>query len=117
MEDTRILNKRYETVAWGAFFILLGVTGLIPGVPEGTGTLGVGIILLGLNLARYLSHIRTSGFTITLGMIAILFGIADVLRAVLGLRVELPFFPILLITIGVIWLVRAASTNVKRMNE
>ena len=116
MEVTRTLNKRYETVAWGTFFILLGVTGLIPGVPEGTGTLGIGIILLGLNIARYFSNIPTSGFTITLGIIAMVLGIADVLRAVLRLPIELPFFPILLITIGVIWLVRA-STNSKRINE
>lgn len=109
MQDTRTLNKRYETVAWGAFFILLGVTSLIPGVPSGLGTLGIGVILLGLNLARYLSQIPTSGFTITLGVIAIVLGAADVLQALLRLQVEVPFFPLLLIVIGVIWLVRGVT--------
>lgn len=106
MQDTRTLNKRYETVAWGAFFILLGTTSLIPGVPSGLGTLGIGVILLGLNLARYLSQIPTSGFTITLGIIALVLGAADLLRALLRLQVDLPLFPLLLIVIGVIWLVR-----------
>ena len=109
MQDTRTMNKRYETVAWGAFFILLGLTSLIPGLPSGMGTLGIGIILLGLNLARYLSRIPTSGFTIVIGILALLLGAADVLRELLRLQVDLPLFPLLLILIGVIWLVRGVT--------
>lgn len=109
MQDTRTLNKRYETVAWGAFFILLGLTSLIPGLPSGMGTLGIGIILLGLNLARYFSQVPTSGFTITIGILALLLGAADVLRELLRLQVDLPLFPLLLILIGVIWLVRGVT--------
>ncbi|MGE5262061.1 MAG: hypothetical protein ACM3S0_01660 [Acidobacteriota bacterium] len=109
MQDTRTMNKRYETVAWGAFFILLGLTSLIPGLPSGMGTLGIGIILLGLNLARYLSQIPTSGFTITIGILALLLGAADVLRELLRLQVDLPLFPLLLILIGMIWLVRGVT--------
>ncbi len=111
MQDTRTLNRRYETVAWGAFFILLGFTSLIPGSPPGLGTLGIGVILLGLNLARYLSQIPTSGFTITLGIIAVVLGAADMLRALLNLRVDVPIFPLLLIVIGVIWLVRGVVSR------
>ena len=109
MDDARILNKRYETVAWGAFFIVLGVTSLVPGLPHGLGTLGVGIILLGLNLARYLSGLPTSGFTLTVGVIAVVLGLLDLLRALLNLQVELPFFPLLLIAIGIIWLIRGVT--------
>ncbi len=105
MQDTRTLNRRYETVAWGAFFILLGVTSLIPGMPPGLGSIGTGIILLGLNLARYFNHIPTSGFTITLGILAVGFGLADMLRALFQLP-DVPVFPLLLIVIGVIWLAR-----------
>jgi hypothetical protein len=107
--DERALNRRYETIAWGAFFILLGVTNLFRGLPDGTGALGIGIILLGLNLARYLSRIPTSGLTITLGVIALVLGVADVVRVLLRLPVDLPFFPLLLIIIGVIWLVRGIT--------
>jgi hypothetical protein len=66
MEDARVLNRKYETIAWGAFFIWLGVTNLLRGLPEGTGALGIGVILLGLNLARYVRNIPTSGVTIFL---------------------------------------------------
>lgn len=119
MDNKRTLNRRYETIAWGAFFILLGLTSLFRVLPDGSGTVGIGIILLGLNLARYLSGIPTSGFTITLGVIALVLVVADILRALRMLPIDLPFFPVLLIVIGVIWLIRGVNesrTN-KRMDE
>ncbi len=110
--DERSLNRRYETIAWGAFFILLGVTSLLP-VPNGTGTVGIGVILLGLNLARYVSKIPTSSLTITLGVIALAVGAFDVARAAFYLPMDLPLFPLLLIVIGVVWLARGL-TGVRR---
>ncbi len=106
MDDTRMINRRYETVAWGAFFIWLGITNLIKGLPEGSGAIGIGIILLGLNAARYWSNIPTSGFTIALGVIALVLGAAEMLRTLWNQQIDLPFFPLLLIAIGLIWLVR-----------
>ncbi len=108
MNDPRALNKRYEAIAWGAFFIVFGLTGLFNALPNGVGTLAVGVILLGLNLARYLSHIPPSGFTTFLGAMALLFGGADLARDLLNLKFDLPVFPLLLIAIGVVWLLRAA---------
>src|SRR3990172_2608076 len=111
MDEIKTLNQRYEIVAWGALFILLGTINLIPGVPSGTGVLGIGIILLGLNLARYLSKIPTNGFTITLGVIAaVLGGALYLLHSLLRIQqFELPFFPVLMVVIGVIFLVRSAT--------
>jgi flagellar biosynthesis protein FliQ len=111
MDEIKTLNQRYEIVAWGALFILLGTINLIPGAPSGTGVLGIGIILLGLNLARYLSKIPANGFTITLGVIAaVLGGALYLLHALLRIQqFELPFFPVLLVVIGVIFLVRSAT--------
>ncbi len=104
MDKARWLNRRYETVAWGAFFIWLGVTRLFPGLPEGVGTLGIGAILLGLNLARYLSHLPTSGVTILLGALACVFGAFDAARTLWRWETDVPFFPLLLIVLGVVWL-------------
>jgi hypothetical protein len=70
-DDVRALNKRYELAAWGALFILFGAIELVSGIPAGTGWLGIAIILLGLNLVRYLSKIPTSIVSITLGIIAL----------------------------------------------
>ncbi len=103
MDDTRALNKRYETIAGGVFFIGWGVTAFWR-LPDGSSTLGIGLVLLGLNAARYLRGMRTSGFTITLGVIALFLGAADLLRALGIVTSELPTFPLLLIAIGAVWL-------------
>lgn len=101
MNDIKTLNKRYEVATWGILFLWSGVRDLFPGLPVGTGLLGVGLILLGLNLARYLSKIPMSGFSITLGTMAFVLGIVLLLSPVLNFpRFELPFFPVLLIVIG-----------------
>jgi len=107
MQDVRSLNRRYETVAWGAFFILLGLTTLFRGLPDGVGAVGIGIIMLGLNLARYLSKIPTSALTITLGVLALVLGGVDALRVLFNLQVEVPLFPLLLIAIGILLLARS----------
>jgi hypothetical protein len=112
MDDARALNRKYETIAWGAFFIWLGITNLFRGLPEGVGAVGIGILLLGLNLARYVSKIPTSGLTIFLGALALVLGLFDLARVMLRLEIDLPFFPLLLIAIGVVWLFRGiARTN------
>jgi hypothetical protein len=111
MNEINTLNQRYETIAWGAFFVLLGVLFFVPGplLPYGIGMLGIGVILLGLNLARSLSHIPVRGFSVTLGLLALLEGAVSLLRALVGIQLKLPFFPLLLIVIGAILLVRAAT--------
>lgn len=75
------LNKRLETMFWGLFLIMLGGWGLIPDeiIPKGAWSIGVGFLLLGLNLTRYLNHLRMSGFTTVLGILAVLGGISDML--------------------------------------
>ena len=49
------LNKRLETAAWGLFLIMLGGFALVPDetIPKGVWAIGVGLIMLGLNAARY----------------------------------------------------------------
>ena len=90
------LNKRLEAISWGLFLIMIGGIGLVPHnlVPEGTWLIGAGLIMLGLNAARYYKQIPMSSFTIVLGIIAVLAGASNFVG------VELPFFPILLILIG-----------------
>jgi hypothetical protein len=75
------LNKRLETIGWGCFIILLGGFALVPGevIPKGLWSIGVGVIMLGLNAARYVYKIRMSGFTTVLGILALLGGIAELL--------------------------------------
>ncbi|PKO11965.1 MAG: hypothetical protein CVU39_26595 [Chloroflexi bacterium HGW-Chloroflexi-10] len=90
------LNQRIESIGWGLFLVMIGGIWLVPDrfVPQGTWLVGAGLILLGLNVARYIKGIRMSGFTLFLGAVALLSGAADFLR------VDLPLMPIFLILIG-----------------
>lgn len=75
------LNKRIETVAWGLFFILLGGFSLIPKttISKGFWSIAIGLIFLGLNVARYFNGLRMSGFTTILGVLSIAGGIIQLL--------------------------------------
>ncbi len=70
------LNKRLETVAWGCFLIMLGGFLFIPQeiIKGGWWSIGVGVIMLGLNAARYANGLRMSGFTTFLGVLSVISG-------------------------------------------
>jgi hypothetical protein len=74
------LNKRLESIAWGCFLVMLGGFMFIPDniVTDGLWTVGVGLIMLGLNLARYLNRLRMSGFTLVLGVLGVLAGLVQI---------------------------------------
>ncbi|MBN2115835.1 MAG: hypothetical protein JW730_04655 [Anaerolineales bacterium] len=67
------LNKRLETSFWGLFLIMLGGWALVPEetIPEGAWSIGVGLLMLGLNMTRYFCGIRMSGFTTILGILLV----------------------------------------------
>src|SRR5512141_1002855 len=73
------LNKRLETAFWGLFLIMLGGWAFIPkgNVPNGLWSIGVGLLLLGLNAVRYFNQIRMSGFTTVLGILSLVGGISE----------------------------------------
>jgi hypothetical protein len=104
MENTRKSNFDLEAIAWGAFFILWGITEMFKFLPEGMGAIGIGLILLGLNAARSWTGRPASGFTTTFGILALLLGGLELARPYLHLSFELPIFAILLITLGLIML-------------
>ena len=89
------LNKRLESMAWGAFLIMLGGFMFIPDetVDQGWWSIGVGLIFLGLNAARYFNGLRMSGFTTFLGIISLIGGVLGLL----GLDVD---GAVLLIVLG-----------------
>jgi hypothetical protein len=73
------VNKRLETMAWGAFLIMLGGFMFVPQeiIKGGWWSIGVGLIFLGLNAARYLNGLRMSGFTTFLGILSVAGGVLD----------------------------------------
>jgi hypothetical protein len=96
LKEKRELEK-LEKSGWGLFLIMLGAIWLFPDsiVPEGTFMFGVGIILLGLNFVKYAKGYPVNGFTIFLGIIALIAG----LSSLLGRPVDI--FPLILILWGV----------------
>ena len=80
-KEKQELNKRLEAVGWGMLLIMLGGFGLVPAdlVSKGVWSIGVGVILLGLNVARYLFKIKMSGFTTVLGIISLIGGTLQLL--------------------------------------
>jgi hypothetical protein len=73
------LNKRLETIAWGCFLVMLGGFMFVPEeiIKGGWWSIGVSLILLGLNAARYFNGLRMSGFTTFLGILSLLGGIGE----------------------------------------
>jgi hypothetical protein len=73
------MNKNFERIAWGAFLIMLGGFMFVPDeiIKGGWWSIGVGLIFLGLNAARYFNGLRMSGFTTFLGILSVTGGILD----------------------------------------
>ncbi len=73
------LNKRLETIAWGCFLIMLGGFMFVPEeiIRGGWWSIGVGLIMLGLNAARYFNGLKMSGFTTFLGIISVIGGVFE----------------------------------------
>ena len=75
------LNKRLETAFFGLFLIMLGGQFLVKNVaiPDGIWDVGIGLIFLGLNAARYFNGLKMSGFTTFLGILALVGGLAQII--------------------------------------
>jgi hypothetical protein len=105
MENTLKSKNNFEAIAWGAFFILWGITEMFTSLPDGIGTIGIGLILIGLNAARYWAGHPVSSFTTMFGILALLLGGLELARPLLHLSFELPIFAILLLALGATLLV------------
>ncbi len=101
MNEKRLQRRDFSVVAWGAFFIWWGITELFPSLPDGFGPLGIGLILLGLNAARHYAGEPTSKFSISSGILAVIWGGLELAGFGLRLPFEIPVFAILLIVLGV----------------
>jgi hypothetical protein len=91
------LNKRLEDIGWALFLTMIGCILLVPAklVPQGAWLIGTGLIMLGINLVRYLNGIKVSAFTVILGTFALAAGFGDLFG------VKLPLFAIFLILMGI----------------
>jgi hypothetical protein len=101
MENTNrtfIDNKVLDGLAWGSFFILLGLVWIIStsnSIDAGAlVAVGVGIILIAINLIRLRVGTKISKFSLFIGLIAFALGGAGIL----GYSLDL--VPMIIILIG-----------------
>jgi hypothetical protein len=96
-EDKELLNRRLESFGWGLFLLILGVLWLFPEgiLQKGAWLIAAGVIMLGVNVVRYLNAIKLSGSSLMLGFLALLFGVGEFMN------LNLPFVAILLIAFGI----------------
>ena len=101
------LDRRLHDIGWGLLLMLTGLIWLVPAerVPEGAWLLGVAAILLGVNVVRYLTHITVSGFSIVLGVAALLAAFSRIWRT------DLPVLAICLLVIGASLVARPLLTK------
>jgi hypothetical protein len=90
-------EKRIDAIGWSLFFILIGGLLLMPEnyIYEGIGLIILGLIIFGVQLAKYIKKIKTSLIMIVLGLLSITFGIIAMFS------IDLPVFSIALIVIGI----------------
>ncbi len=96
MENTKALNHNLATLGNGALLIWWGMVIMIDPLTLGMGAIGTGLILLGVNAARWGYGIPTKASTTFVGSVAVAWG---TLGALLHPRPEL-WFAMLLVVIG-----------------
>ncbi len=94
------LGVRLDQIGWGVFLIMIAVIWLLPAVPEGTWLIGTGVLLLLLNAIRLRIGIPWSGISVALGVLALAAGLGDLTG------VKLPVFPICLLVLGAILILK-----------
>ena len=91
-------SERLDEVGWALLFLMSGAILVIPGLPHPWAAwfIGVGAILVGLNLARYATGLRIHVLTSGCGAIAMAAGVG----AYVG--IEIPIVALVLVLIGVV---------------
>jgi hypothetical protein len=88
------ISNRIDAIGWGLLFLMTGVLFLVPGVPDGTWLVGLGLLMLGANAARLYIGLPLDRFGVVIGAGALLAG----LGALAGM--EIPVVALGLIACG-----------------
>ncbi|MCW4055139.1 MAG: hypothetical protein NWE84_09540 [Candidatus Bathyarchaeota archaeon] len=105
-------NRTLDNLSWGLFIILIGIGWYVGATYEiDTGAyiaLGVGLILLGLNLTRNQIGIKISKLSLFVGLVALAIGVAGILGYALDL------FLTVIILIGLFIIAEAIEKMLKK---
>ena len=94
MASATNLDHRLDALGWGVFFLMTGMLMLIPGLPEGTWLVGLGVLLLGLAGVRLALGLPFEWFGPILGAGALLAGFGTIAG------VYIPVFALFLVACG-----------------
>jgi len=83
----------FDTIGWALFFIWVGVAWLM-GFGFGYGLLGVGILTLGMQAARWIFGVTVEGFWVVIGLAFFVGGFWELWN------IQIPLVPIILIAVG-----------------
>ena len=94
--DLAQVDRRLNDIGWGLLFMLTGFIWIVPEqrVPDGTWLFAVAAVLIGINLVRLMMQVPMSGFSLVLGLVALLAAVGQLWR------VDLPLLAICLFAIG-----------------
>ena len=95
------LTRHLDSIAWAAFFIWIGIAMLVA-ISWGWFLVGLGILILAVQLARSQMHIKIEGFWVACGAVFLIGGLWTVLNLPYS-----PLAPIVLILLGVVLLGKA----------
>jgi hypothetical protein len=110
MNEQTSMASKISGASFGAFLVWVGASYIIPWGP-GIGLLGVGVIILGAQLARVSYKLALEWFWVVIGALFLAAGASDLSG------VAMPWgyvFPILLIVVGVALIVSILRGNQNR---
>ncbi len=113
MEQKSLKNKVFDAIAWGTFIVILGagwLTSIYYQIDTGIYiALGIGLILIALNIARRVTGITISKFSLFIGVLALALSGSGMLGY------ALPLIPTLIVLIGLFIVAEAVQkVNTKK---
>jgi len=107
--ETNLIRK-LDAFGWGLFLVWLGIV-LLAKAETSVALLGIGIIMLGVQLARVVLKLRLEGFWFVAGLLFIIGALWQLANT------RIPLVPILLIAAGVALVLTRFLPLQKKKNE
>jgi len=115
MDEKSTTNKVLDAIAWGVFVVLLGAGFIASSYYQlDTGiyvALGVGFILIALNLARMTMGITVSRFSLFIGLLALALSGAGLLGF------AMPFVPTVIVLVGLFIVAEALQKSTTKVQK
>ena len=91
------LKEQLDSLGFAVFFIMVGVLWLLPAgrLPEDSWLIGFALIVFIISIIKYFNNIKVDWFFIVMAFVALAFGLDQYIG------IQLSFFPIVFILIGV----------------